>query len=84
MDHNANHGPGGEDDSPQPATAYMDEQLALWYVAFTRNQFQAHQRNGRWYLSMPGSTTEKPLPTDESGGVPPRPASDPTIATETL
>jgi hypothetical protein len=35
---------------PQPASEPMGKTSADWYVEYTRRQFGAHERDGRWYL----------------------------------
>jgi hypothetical protein len=38
---------------PQPASGAMDRATADWYVDHTQGQFQAFERDGKWYLYTP-------------------------------
>ncbi len=43
------------DGLPQPASGAMDKATADWYVDHTQGQFQAFERDGKWYLYTPDS-----------------------------
>ncbi|WP_203924647.1 hypothetical protein [Rugosimonospora africana] len=53
----------GEDEFPRPASGPMDKPTADWYVQHTDGQFQAFQRDRKWYLhpraSLPRAGTGK-------------------------
>ncbi|HYS40817.1 MAG TPA: hypothetical protein VEO01_34835 [Pseudonocardiaceae bacterium] len=48
-------GASAEDGYPQPASGAMDKATADWYVDHTQGQFQAFERDGKWYLHTPDS-----------------------------
>jgi hypothetical protein len=55
---------------PQPASGAMDKATADWYVDHTQGQFQAFERDGKWYLYTPDSAdgAEQPAPGAAESG----------------
>jgi hypothetical protein len=55
--------------APQPASGPMVRATALWYVDFTDGQLQMFERDGDWYLYLPGDpATIQPDPQPGAGG----------------